>query len=311
MTKVCFVSGGDSKYFPMLLEWVHSIRFFPQSAAMDIAIIDAGLTPEQIKILENGMANKVVSPDWPGDLAHKRNLDGQDSLKACVSRPFIPQLFPGYDIYIWMDADTWVQSWFAVEWLIQGAEKNAIAICAQIDRAYSKKDMRLDWLGPFPWRPRSFYYSNGRKAFSGKLARQLFPFKTVNAGVFALKGTAPHWIRWQELIIKALRKGKIFTAEQLTLGIMIHLEKCKAEFLPAVCNWLCSTKPVWDSTQKIFVEPYIPHHPVGILHLSGIDAMRLDRTITSEFSTINGDKETVSLSYRYPRFDGKMKQDIS
>ncbi|MEZ5919051.1 MAG: hypothetical protein R3D66_03785 [Alphaproteobacteria bacterium] len=24
--------------------------------------------------------------------------------------PFLPQIFPGYDVYFWMDADTWVQS---------------------------------------------------------------------------------------------------------------------------------------------------------------------------------------------------------
>ena len=97
-----------------------------------------------------------------------------------------------------MDADTWLQDWTAAELLIQGAEKSGLAIVPQTDRAYGKS-MRLKWLGPFPWKARSFYYSNARKAFGGKTARRLFPYATVNAGVFAMSGNTPHWERWQKL----------------------------------------------------------------------------------------------------------------
>lgn len=306
MTRICLVSGGDDRYFPLLLEWIHSVRRFPQGDGFDICILDAGLTDEQTALLRTGLAHNVVTPDWPGPLA-ARPPKGQDHLKACVARPFLPKLFPGYDLYIWMDADTWVQDWFAVEWLIAGAEKGALAICPQADRAYGKT-MRLGWVGPIPWRPRSFYYSNGRKAFGGRIARSLFPYPTVNAGVFALRADAPHWARWQTLIVQALRKGKIFTAEQLTLGMLIYLDRMKTEFLPALCNWLCSTRPAWDVKTRMFVEPSVPHHPIGIMHLSGLDAIRLDRAIQTEFSTLGGGN--TMASFRFPGYDGEKRTPL-
>lgn len=297
--KIAFVSSADSKYYPLLREWIHSVRSFKETQDMDICVMDAGLSEEQIEML-TPLATMIVKPDWPYPLAPRKIRD-KDFLKACVNRPFIPRLFPGYNVYIWMDSDTWLQDWDVVDLLIRGAQLKGLSIVPQVDRAYGKA-MRLGWIGPIPWRPRSFYYSNARKAFSGTMARKLFPFPTINAGVFAMTGDAPHWSRWQELIGKALRKGKVFTAEQLTLGIMIYLEKFPAEFLPAWCNWLCSTPPLWDAVNRKFIEPYLPRRPIGIMHLSGVDDMRLDRSAGLDIRTT--EDEEIFISYRYPHFDG-------
>lgn len=300
MNKTTFVSGCDANYFPILVEWLHSVKRFDTIKDIDVCILDAGLTSEQIQTLEP-QVKKIVNPDWPANIpSHK--IRGREYLKGCICRPFINQMFPNYDTYIWMDADTWLQDVRAIDLLLEGAKRNQLAIIPQTDRAYGKS-MRLKWLGPFPWKARSFYYSNARKAFGGKIARQLFPFPTINAGIFALSGDAPHWERWQKLAIQALKKGKVFTAEQLTLGMMIYLEGYKAEFLPAWCNWLCEVKPLWDDTKMQFVEPYLPHTPIGIVHMSGVDEMRLDRRVKDNFKTL--DNKDIELSYRYPDFDGE------
>ena len=299
--KIALVSGGDHKYYPMILEWIESVnRLKPADQTIDLCILDAGLTQEQRAVLKTRVQH-IASPEWPADLpAHK--IKNKEFLKACAARPFLPHLFPDYDVYVWLDGDTWVQNWSAIELLIAGAQKSGLAICPQVDRAYGKA-MRLKWLGPFPFKARSFYYSNARRAFSGKVARELFPYPTLNAGVFAISGNAPHWDRWQKLIVKALEKGKVFTAEQLSLGMMVYLEKFSAEFLPATCNWLLENKPVWDEDTQAFVEPFLPHQKVGIMHLSGCDKMRLDRSITIDIKTKDGKDKT--LSYRYPYYDGE------
>ncbi len=303
MNKIAFVSGSDSNYFPLLVEWIHCVRNHPDNKLQnyDICIMDTGMSDEQHAYIKT-VADKVVKPDWPCDIPARR-IRGREYLKSCVCRPFINKIFDGYDTYFWMDSDTWVQKWEPIDLLIRGAEKSGLAICPQADRAYGKA-MRLEWLGPFPWKARSFYYSNAKKAFNGRIARKLFPYPALNAGVFALSGKAPHWKAWQELLLKALKKGKVFTAEQLTLGMLVYLEGYSAELLPAYCNWLCNTPPVWDIDEKIFVEPYIPHHPIGIMHLSGYDELRSNRKITAEFKTTLGN--TVSMNPRYNGFDGEM-----
>ncbi|MCB1529884.1 MAG: glycosyl transferase family 8 [Rhodospirillales bacterium] len=289
----------------MLLEWVQSIRRFPESREMEIGIMDAGLLPEQVLRLQN-MGCKVVAPEWPCPIPPSK-IRGRNFLKSCVCRPFIPEYFPGYDMYFWMDADTWVQRWDVVGMFLEGARRGKMALTAQVDRAYPRP-IRIKWLGPFPWKVRGFYYSNARKAYGCKMARELLNYYVLSAGAFALRADAPHWKAWQNRIKTTLQRGgNIFTAEQLSLGIICHLEGLPVESLPAWTHWLCQFKPLWDEQAHAFVEPNMPHEKIGILHLSGWDKMRVDRSLTTDFKTLEG--QTVELSYRYPHFDGEAAEE--
>jgi len=304
--KIVLVSSADSNYYPLLREWLHSIQRYPQSQEMDICILDVGMTKEQLAALKP-LVTAIKPADWPKKIpAHK--IKGREFFKACVNRPFLKDYFPGYDLYFWMDADTWIQDWHAVEMFLAGGRKMKITVSGQSDRAYPK-GMRVKWLHSWPWKVRGFYYTNARKAFGIKTAQQIFPYHVILAGAFCLHADAPHWEKWQELIIKALDKGKVFTAEQLTLGMMVHLEGLPAEILPAYLHWLCEFKPLWNPGQKLFVEPFLPHEPLGILHLSGYDKMRVDRSETTDFETTDGGK--VAYTYRYPYFNGETGEEIN
>jgi hypothetical protein len=59
---------------------------------------------------------------------------------------------------------------------------------------------------------------------------------------------------------------------------------------------------------KRFVEPFLPHKVIGILHLSGVDAMREDRSAGMNFKTMDG--EEIFMSYRYPLFDGHENEAV-
>ena len=52
MNAKTIISLADSNYFNLLNELVDSINRFEQSKEIDICIMDAGLTTDQIKILE-------------------------------------------------------------------------------------------------------------------------------------------------------------------------------------------------------------------------------------------------------------------
>lgn len=294
MTKMTFVSSADKNYFPLLEELIASVNDHPAGKGFAFNIIDGGMTPDQIKALESNGA-KVHQADWPAPLKAE-DLKGKEYLKGCVLRPFIPQIIPNYDLYIWLDSDTWVQNWRAIELLIEGAQKDKMCCSILIDRAFPKS-ARIKWVAGLPLKPRSFYYSNAKKAFGRDMARILFGYNVVSAGAFALKKEAPHWKHWQNLISKALIKGNVFTAEQLTLGIMAHLDGLPMEYLPSWCHWPLNFDVLWDKERKLFVEPYLPHEPIGILHLSGLDEMRLNKSITKTIRTTDGQSEELSLRY--------------
>lgn len=300
MKKVIFVSSADSNYFPMLAEWVHSIRRHAESADMDIGILNAGMTEQQLRyLLSQGCI--VKEAEWPKKFpAHK--IKGKDYLKSCICRPFLPDYFPGYETICWMDADTWVQNWHVVPKFLNAAQTGAMALTAQGDRSYPRQ-IRIKWLGLIPVKIRGFYINNAREAFGPKMAKDLYPYSVLLAGMFALRADAPHWKRWQWIMLKGLEKGKIFTAEQLALGVLCHLEKFPIDILPGWMHWLCTYPTYWDEETENFTEPFTPHEKIGVLHMSGVDAMRLDRNVKMEFKTRGGG--TILKSFRYPHLDGE------
>jgi hypothetical protein len=300
--KIAFVTGADSNYFPMLMEWIHSIRRFEQADNIAICVLDTGLTDPQRKILLEKV-DRIEQPDWPCEIP-ARKIRGREFLKSCVCRPFINKIFDGYDIYFWLDSDTWIQDWDGPQYFIDGAHKGHMSVTTSADRAYSKA-MRVKFFAGIPYKARSFYFTNAKRAFGIKTAVQLFPHHQIFAGAFCLHKDAPHWDVWQGLIVKALQSpfGKAFTAEQLTLGMMIYLKGLPAEILPAWTHWVCEYKPLWDEKNQQFVEPSLPHEPISILHLSGYDKMRVDRSDKTSFKTMTG--QEISMSYRYPYFDGE------
>ncbi|MCF8710085.1 hypothetical protein L3X40_19730, partial [Rhizorhapis sp. SPR117] len=64
--KTTIVTGCDANYYPLLQELIASIRQFPESNAVDICVIDAGLSREQVEALS---ATERTSPRaaraWP------------------------------------------------------------------------------------------------------------------------------------------------------------------------------------------------------------------------------------------------------
>lgn len=297
--RIALVSGADANYFPLLLEWVHSIRRFQEATGFEICIRDAGLTTSQKETLGPDVTS-IKAPDWPLGIPQKK-VAGREYLKACVCRPFVRELFPGYDVYVWMDSDTWVQDWSAVEMFIAGAARgDRITVTTGADRSLHRQ-INIRWLGRIPLGIRNFYYSHGKKVYGPRIATQLLNRYTIFAGCFALSAHAPHWDRWQQLVTEAASKGDPFPAEQLSLGKLIYIEGYKAELLPTYAHWICATRPKYDVDSDRFVEPYLPHMPLGILHLSGVDAMRADRNVREPFGTIGGN--TVEKNCRYPLYD--------
>lgn len=304
MSKITFISGCDDNYYPLLREWLHSLRRFPQAQRIDVNILDAGLSDKHKAELAP-LVKSIVTPDWPCELPDYK-IRGKEFLKACVCRPFLPKIFPGYETYVWMDADTWIQNWNGMELFLKGAARKKITLTGQVDRSYPRA-MRVKWLGSWPWKVRGFYFSNATKAFDFQTAKALLPYHVLLAGTFAMHRDAPHWERWQELVVSAMKKGKVFTAEQLALGVMCYIEGYEYEILPAWTHWLCEFKPVWDEDKKVFAEPFLPHQEISILHLSGFDQMRVIRSVTTDFKTLQGHK--VDKSYRYPYFDGETLEE--
>jgi hypothetical protein len=286
-TRLLITSGADRAYFPLLRDTVLSIRAQHRDTA--IGILDVGLAPEQREWLTRRVAH-LVRPDWDIDFPDRSRTP--ETRKAQLSRPFLRRHFPGYDTYLWIDADAWIQDWRAVELYRAAAGRDKLAITPEIDRAYKRHYKRPKLFG---W---TLSWKCYREAFGWRVADRLGRNPIVNCGVFALHHDAPHWDAWARVIEQIAQRTRFFYIEQTALNYVIFAEHLPVNFLPAYCNWMPGdAAPAFDAASGRFVEPYAPHEIIGIMHLAG-DA---SKSHIFRLRCLDGGEVETSLRYSESR----------
>ena len=288
MKKNVIISLADSNYFELLNELVDSISSFEERKNVAICILDAGLTEQQRNILSKKV-DEIKSAEWDIEVSSSKVKD-REWLKSQVSRAFLPRYFPGYDKYLWIDADAWVNSWYAIELYFKGCDDKKLAIATSADRAYGRV-LRADWFFRSFARIKSQNYKHAKSSgFSEKIAREVALKPHLNIGVFALQSNAPHWEVWQKNLKKALSSGKIWGSEQIAMNITIYSDKLDVEILPAYCNWTLIEALKFDEKRNTLVEPYLPNHEIGIVHFAGKnnDEIRNNKEFVSKIQTTEG-----------------------
>jgi hypothetical protein len=277
------VSGADSTYFPLLRDTVRSIRALRPDAS--VGILDVGLDPAQQDWLAPRVTH-LVRPGWDIDFPGRAKTP--EGRKAQFARPFLPRHFPGYETYLWIDADAWVQQWRAVELFATAAHDGRLAIVPEIDRAYKRHYKRPKLFGM------TLAWKNYREAFGWRVADRLGRNPMVNCGVFALRADAPHWEVWARIMARVARRTRFFFVEQTALNYAIFAERLPVDFLPAYCNWMPGdAAPAFDAERSLFVEPYSPHQAIGIMHLAGAE----QKTHVFRIRCLDGGGIETSLRY--------------
>ena len=289
------VSSADSKYFFLLKELFLSLDKSGILSDYQFSILDTGLTEEQrIFFLDNSVIIKEAI--WNTSVP-KFKILGRDNLKTQVARAYLPDYFEDYKLYIWLDADMWLNDIKSFNLYEKGAFNNKLTIVPQSDRAYVK-NANVEWLFGFPKKIKTINYKNISKSISKSLGRKYAFHSTLNAGAFAINDNVNLWQCFQKNIKLAAKKGRIFGTDQVALALSIYEDGLPSEFLPAYCNWMCEfNMPKFDSENGQFVEPYIPNHPIALVHLAGLDDIRLDKNILSDVETLDGLQIKKSLRF--------------
>ena len=297
MKENVIVSLADSNYFELLNELIDSIKRFDESKNVAICILDAGLTEDQ-KLKLSQKVDDIKSAEWDIKVSAFK-VKGREWLKSQVSRAFLPKYFPGYEKYLWIDADAWVNKWEALDLYFKGSNANKLAISTSADRSYGRV-LRADWLIGSIAKVKSQNYKHAKSSgFSETVARKIALMPHLNIGVFCLNVDAPHWVVWQKNLKQALSSGKIFGSEQVAMNIAIYVDDLEIEILPAYCNWTHIYRLKFDTVNNTLVEPYLPNHEIGIIHLAGktSDVVRFNKNHLSEIKTLEG--KIIKKSLRF------------
>jgi hypothetical protein len=301
MKKNVIVTLADSNYFELLNELIQSIKRFKESENTAICVLDAGLTENQKKNLENKV-DEIKSAEWDIKVPEFK-VKGREWLKSQVSRAFLPKYFPNYEKYLWIDCDAWVNDWKCIEIYLKACDGNKLGITQTIGPGY-KITSKVNWLFGKLAIIKSQNFKHAIKSNIGYAkARKLAFAPHINIGAFSLEKNSPIWSIWQKNLYQTLKSGDIFGSEQLAINMSVYIDEVDTEFLPLNCNWLTSNLlPKFDEKNDTFVEPYLPNYKIGIMHLAaGIwknnKDMRLNKDIEIEIETLEGKILNKSLRF--------------
>ena len=301
MKKNVIVSLADANYFELLNELVDSIKSFEKSKETAICILDAGLSAEQRKILSKKV-DKIKSAEWDIEVPAIK-VRGKEWLKSQVSRAFLPKYFPNYEKYLWIDCDAWVNNWDSVELYFKACEDGKLGITQTLGQGY-KIMSKVNWLFGKVAIIKSQNFKHAIKSKIGiNKARKLAFAPHINIGVFSLEKNSPGWLSWQKNLEQTLKSGNIFGSEGLAINMSVYIDELETEFLPLNCNWITSNLlPKFDEIKDTFVEPYLPNHEIGIMHLAagiwdGNKDMRLNKDVKIKIQSTQ--KKILSKSLRF------------
>mgnify|MGYP000388962891 CR=1 FL=1 len=243
----------------------------------------------------------LATPDWPFEDLHGT---GPDWYKAMVCRPFLPDIFPGWEYCFWLDADSWIQDASVLDLFGQGARQDGFTAVPAVDRAYKPQFQGGRWF--LNWQKSCI-----ESGFGAETAESLYRFPIISAAALCGAPTAPHWKIWQDYTELAVNRQIYREAEQTALCVMIHLGSMRTHFLPSWCHWVCNMAfPMIDLERGLYVEPFAPYTPIGIVDMPGNT-----RTATFDLPTSPGDTVASTLGFgtaqkvARKRFDDAGKTD--
>ena len=292
--KITIVSGGDTKYFQLLKELAHSVRDKPEGKDINIVFLDGGLSKENINYFKNLNIN-VITPGWCNSLAERR-ARGRDFLKINIAKLYLDQLIPNTEIIIWVDADAWIQNFEFINLYNLVARKNKLAIVSQASRLQPQHIQYRKWFFHQLVELRNILYKNARRSgLKISEIKSLQARPTLNAGSYALHIDAPHWKQFRFWQNEILKKGRLFTSDQLAMGLTIYHDNFSYEALPDICNYMGPWR--YSNEDNVFVDYYAPYNPVSVMHLAGQDLHRSD--LDHKVDILDLDDKKIQKSLRY------------
>jgi len=268
------VSAADERFVPLLRGLVASLRDGDGLRDVPLGVLDVGLAAASRAWLESEGAT-VVAPGWDVPL----RSEAPPSFQANVSRPFLPDHFPGFARYVWIDADAWVQRPEAIAILRDACAGGRLAIAPEDDPGYVHVHRDATF--------RRFLARTYRESL-GLLGRgDLHRRAPLNVGVLALEAGAPHWAAWQTSLRKVLARKVTFYAEQIALNAAVRRLELPVALLPASLNWCCGHGlPALDEATGLLVHPHAPHEPLHVVHMTSASKRSAHDLATTSGGTV-------------------------
>lgn len=259
MNRKCIVLSFDSCFFYQAKECIKTIREHCSIDA-DICALPIGGSEAELAWLDS--QGVKVQEDLS---ALPKCGDIPEYGYSQICRPFLREVFPGYDIYMWVDSDIRFVTKEAFDIYFSAAllPSNPIVICQEVDSSYC--------IVSSPHNVYSYHeMKNNRikEVYGEEAGRRMHYYYNFNSGIWALHAESSFWELFQGKLLFALKHPFNHMREQDAMNMAIIDWPNPAFVLPATMNWLCAVSmPKLDEGAGRFVRPQYPYEPISVLHL--------------------------------------------
>lgn len=310
---ITIATAADEGFKDFLAEWIDCIRTHKIHDYAEIVVFDCGLLPATREAIETYGISVRDAPE------HKIHVEGlPPHFAALTLRPSLPQLLPGSDFIVWLDADVWIQDAGAIRDFVIVAQTSEIACCVELDSSY-KVFSQSDVHNKIPFASetdnRSIYeywtlfFS---RFYPDDLSRRLAAYPHINAGVFCAHRDSAVWAVWSDMLDKCLTilaNRKIATdflgnrldllVDQTALNAAVRIENIEIGYLPTAYNWVCHRAlPMFDENKALLTEPSWPYNAIKIIHLTTGEIKAMENfQITTVTNGVIGSSRDLSLRW--------------
>jgi hypothetical protein len=260
--RVCVVMAFDTVMFYQAREAIELLANMSVPGwNITLVVLDLGLTQVE-KAWLAGMRAMLTT-----DIGGIPNFaDAPGYMRAMTCRPYMRDLLPGYDVYLWMDADIRLVAPNALQMYVQMADANreSVVMCQETDATYG--------FVRHPQVSRNYHEPKRNRMLSvyGEQIADLFDgFLCFNAGMFAMHRDALIWDYYRANLERAMKTPFDHMKEQDAMNVAIMQSGMKVCDLTPLYNWLCSaSQPVFSQELQRWVRPIAPREVVSVLHLA-------------------------------------------
>lgn len=269
--EIALVSSANDPYVGQLAEMLESIG--PTLDQYDLKILDLGLSDKSKERLRRFQANtEFKDPGWLLPLPGQERAP--DYKKVFVSKPFLPDLFPGYAGFVWIDADIWLQDASALQEYVAAASLTGAAFSFESHPLYrSIQKVRRLRLGNWVYIKgiKDYFLGKCRLMFGDKVAANIGIRPILNSGIFYMDSDSPIWNAWQNTM-RAANLARHDRFAQICDQTCLQVATIQGDFdygvLPATHNWLPRlAPPVFDASRGQLLDPMFPHGKIKVIHL--------------------------------------------
>ena len=272
--KTAIISGCDNNYFYKYLNLYNSLVDNNCFRYADICFVNISVTNDNLEKISQ-KTKKIVEPTWDFKIPFKT----QEWKKLLTIRPFFKNYFPGYDNYIWLDADTWVQGNDFISDFENASSLGKISIIPEFDINYEALKTKYSFkkiFGDF-YKARGWSYKNLKKYFDKKTLNILHQKPILNAGIFSIPYSSSIWEKWENEYRKIVENASddyCLNMDQVSLNKVLYNNLDLVNFFGSEYNFLIKNcLPVIDNNGNYCLKDF-PFKKIEILHLTQIDYER-------------------------------------